>query len=244
MTNAPNPGNEPEPTSGNDQQQASTRGLRRRPRQRLWLFFSVVLLLGVGGGVTWTWFFIQYQLSPMVEQTVTKLLNRPVKLGKVESFSVNSLRFGSTQLPATLTDSDRASVQAVDVAYNPVKLLLNRTLEIELTLVKPDAYIEQDIKGNWVNTEIQTLPKGAIDVKLQVVRLRDADVLLVPRSQAGKLEKSVAVKVPSGAARFLNNNKLIQFDLGGQLVSGGNFKIKGESRPSAKETTWHYREPT
>ena len=236
MTNAPNPGNEPEPTSGNDQEPASTIGLRRRQRQRLWLFFSVVLLLGVGGGVTWTWFFIQYQLSPMVEQTVTKLLNRPVKLGKVEGFSLNSLRFGSTQLPATPTDSDRASVQAVDVAYNPVKLLLNRTLEIELTLVKPDAYIEQDIKGNWVNTEIQTLPKGAIDVKLQVVRLRDADVLLVPRSQAGKLEKSVAVKVPSGAARFLNNNQLIQFDLGGQLVSGGNFKIKGESRPSAKAT--------
>ncbi len=236
MTNAPNPGNEPEPTSGNDQEQASTIGLRRRKRQHLWLFFSVVLLLGVGGGVTWTWFFIQYQLSPMVEQTVTKLLNRPVKLGKIESFSLNGLRFGSTQLPATPSDSDRASVQAVDVAYNPVKLLLNRTLEIELTLVKPDAYIEQDIKGNWVNTEIQTLPKGAIDVKLQVVRLRDADVLLVPRSQAGKLEKSVAVKVPSGAARFLNNNKLIQFDLGGQLVSRGNFKIKGESRPSAKET--------
>src|SRR4028119_960994 len=116
MTNAPNPGNEPEPTSGNDQEQASTIGLRRRRRQRLWLFFSVVLLLGVGGGVTWTWFFIQYQLSPMVEQTVTKLLNRPVKLGKVESFSLNGLRFGSSQLPATPTDSDRASVQAVDVA--------------------------------------------------------------------------------------------------------------------------------
>jgi translocation and assembly module TamB len=236
MTNAPNPGNEPDPTSGNQPQQASTRVLRRRQQQRIALFIGVVLLAGVGGGLTWTWFFIQQQLGPTVEQTLSKILNRPVKLGRLESFSLNGLRFGSTKVPATPTDPDRADIEAVDVSFNLVPLLLHRTLPLDVTLVKPNVYIQQDKDGTWVNAKLQTLPKGAIDIKLEVLRLRNADVVLVPKGGGGNPKTPVALKIPSGKARFLNNNKLIPFDLEGQLVSGGNFAIKGESRLSEQRT--------
>ena len=236
MTNTPEPGNEPEPTSENQPQQASPRVLRQRQRRRIGLLIGAGLLVGVGGGITWAWFFIEQQLGPTVEQTLTKILNRPVKLGQVERFSLNGLRFGSTKVPATPTDPDRADIEAVDVSFNLVPLLLQRTLPLEVTLVKPNAYIEQSKDGAWVNTKLQTLPKGAIDIKLQVLRLQNADVVLVPRGGGGNPKTPVAVKVPSGKARFLNDNKLIQFDLGGQLVSGGNFTIKGESRPSEGRT--------
>ncbi len=236
MTNAPNPGNEPEPNSGNEPEQASTRALRQ-PQWRRWaIVLSIVLLTGIGGGVTWAWIFIQRQLAPLVEDNVTKLLNRPVNLGKLESFSLNSLRFGATKLPATPTDTDRVDIEAVDVTFNPVQVLLNRTLPLEVTLVKPDVYIEQDKDRVWVATKIQPQPKGAIDVKLQALRLRDADVVLVPRTQAGQLTKPVGTQVLSGTARFLNDNKLIQFGLDGSLVNGGSFSIQGENRPSTQET--------
>ncbi len=235
MTNAPNPGNEPEPTSSQPQQ-PSTTPVRRRRWRLLVLVLSILLLSGIGGGLTWVWFFVYRQLAPQVETTLIKMLNRPVKLGQVESFYLNGLRFGASSLPATRTDSDRASVEAVEVTFNLLPLLTDRTLPMEVTLVKPKAYIQQDKDGQWVETELQKLPKGAIDIKLQVLRVRDADVVLVPRGAQGNSNKPVPVSLSSGKARFLNDNKLIQFDLDGELVSGGNFTIKGETRPSVGES--------
>ena len=230
MKNAPNPGNEPEPTSGKEPTKASTRSLRPR-RRRLALIVSFLLLSGIAGASAWAWFFVYQQLAPLVQDTVAKILSRPVRMGKVESFSLNGLRFAATELPATATDRDRASVQYVDVTYNLLPLLLNRRLELDVTLVKPKVYLEQNREGEWVSTKIKTLPKGAIDVKLQSIKLRDADVELVPRGAAGNSKKPIFATLTSGKSRFLNNNKLIQFETLGSLVKAGDFTIKGESRP-------------
>ena len=118
MTNSPNPGNEPEPTSNEPEQASTRRDLRRRQQYRVALVLTIILLAGVGGGSAWLWFFVHRQLGPIVEKTVSKLLNRPLKLGKLESFYINGLRFGASQLPATPTDPDRGSVESVDVAFN------------------------------------------------------------------------------------------------------------------------------
>jgi len=232
MTNAPNPGNEPEPTSENQPEQPSTSQVRRRPLRRLGLVLSLILLSGIGGGMIWVWFFVYKQLAPQVETTVTKLLNRPVKLGPVEGFSPTGLRFGASSLPATAKDPDRATTEAVEVTFNLLPLLTDRTLPLDVTLVKPKAYIEQAQDAKWVNLNVQNLPKGAIDFKLNVLRVRDANVVLVPRGAAGNSRKPIALSIPSGKALFLNNNKLIKFDLGGQLIAGGNLTINGNSIPA------------
>src|SRR5919199_762109 len=235
MTNAPNPGNQPEPNSGNETEQPSTSAVRRRQWHRLAIILSLLLLSGIGGGVTWVWFFVYKQLAPQVETTVTKLLNRPVKLGPVEGLSPVGLRFGASSLPATATDSDRASAEAVEVTFNLLPLLTKRQLPLDVTLVKPKAYIEQAQDGKWVNLKVQNLPKGAIDIKLNVLRLRNADVSLVPRGAGGNSRQPIAVSIASGKALFLNNNKLIKFDLGGQLVRGGNLTLNGNSIPATGE---------
>jgi translocation and assembly module TamB len=171
-----------------------------------------------------------------VERNVERLLNRPLQLGEVESLTFNGLNFGAASIPATATDPDRATAKAVEIAFNPVQFLLTRTLELEITLVEPDVYLEQNKERQWVSTKLQPQEKGAIDVKLQALRFRDADVVLVPRSQAGKLQAPVTVVVPSGETRFLEENQLIKFELAGQLVRGGNFTIEGQSRPSVQQT--------
>ena len=236
MKNSPNPGNEPEPTSGNEPAQTSTRSLRRKPWRRLAILFSIILLTGIGGASAWAWFFVYMQLAPLVQNTVSKALSRPVRMGKVESFSFNGMRFAATELPATATDTDRGSAQAMEVKYNLLKLLLSRTVELDVTLIKPKVYIEQDVNREWIGTRIKTLPKGAIDVKLQYMRLRDAEVVLVPRGEAGNSKAPVLLNLASGTSHFLNNNQLIQFNTQGALVNGGNFTIQGESRPAVGET--------
>ena len=235
MKKAPNPGNKPEPTSGKEPTKASTRSLRPR-RRRLALIVSFLLLTGIAGASVWTWFFVYQQLAPLVQDTLAKMLSRPVRMGKVESLSLNGLRFARTELAATATDRDRASVQNVDVTYKLLPLLFNRRLELDVTLIKPKVYLEQNPEGEWVSTRIKTLAKGSIDVKLQSINLRDADVKLVPRGAAGNSKKPIFLTLTSGTSRFLNNNKLIQFETLGSLVKAGDFTIKGESRPDVGQT--------
>jgi len=235
MTNAPNPGNEPEPTPENQPEQPATTPVRRRYRRRLAIATTLLLLSGIGGGMIWAWFFVYRQLAPQVESTVSKIITRPIKLGKVESVSLNGMRFGASSLPPTATDPDRGTVEAVDVSFNLLPLLFERRLPLDVTLVKPNVYIEQAQDGKWVNFKTQALPKGALDIKLEVLRLRNANVVLVPRGAGRNSRKPIALTLSSGKARFLNDNKLIQFDTQGDLVGGGNLKITGSSRPPIGE---------
>lgn len=236
MTNAPNPNHEPTPNSENQPQPTPRHRPRRRGRNIL-LGLGVVLLVSFGVGVGFAWFFIQRQLAPMVEKNLARLLNRPVNLGQVESFTYNGLRFGASEVPATPTDPDHASMPAIDVAFNPFKLLLTRTLEFDITLIDPEVYLEQSQDGRWLDTRIQQQEKGFIDVKLQEIQVHSADVVLVPRSQNGaRLLKPVAIALPNGGAQFLNNNQLIQFNLQGNLLSGGQFRLQGTSRPAQEQT--------
>lgn len=236
MENTPNLGNESENNSPNQPQSGSPRN-PKPPRRRLWLvWLGVFLLLSAGSSLTMAWVFVQRMLTPMVERNVENLIERDVQLGKVESFSLSGLRFGPTELPATKTDPDQVSIRAVDVSYNPLKLILDRTLELNLTLVNPDVYIEQEQQGQWISTKLVPQPPGAIKVDLQSLRLRNAEVVLVPRGLDGQQQEAVEFSLPTGKARFLYNNKLIQYKVSGSSAAGGKLQLQGESRPQSQET--------
>ncbi|PSO89427.1 MAG: hypothetical protein BRC41_01280 [Cyanobacteria bacterium QH_9_48_43] len=229
MTNSPKPDNQQKPES------TSSTAPRRR---RLWLWLGLVLLVGVGGGVAYGWFFLQRQLTPLVEKNLSNAVNRPVELGDITRFSPTGLRFDSASVPATATDPDRASADAVDVTFNPLLLLTRRTLQMEVTLVRPDAYIEQNKQGAWITTRLNR-KKGFLKIDLQQIQLRDADLELVGMSPQGRLNPPVAVDLPSAQASFLNDYQLIRFKLQGHLRDAqgdSKFQIEGESRSKTQHT--------
>jgi translocation and assembly module TamB len=233
MTNSPRTDREPESVVLPLKQR-----LKRLCLNRITITLGVVLLVGTVGGVTAFWIFIHRQLAPLVQRELTKTLNRPVEVGELEGFSVNGkLRFGSSQIPATATDSDRVSVKAVDVTFNPFQLLWNRTLELDVTLIEPDIYIEQDPDKRWVATKIQRQPKGTgwIKTDLEVIRATQGNLVLVPLPLVDRPKVPIAVKQVNGSARLLEEGQLISFDLTGLPVNGGNLKVKGEARPSTEE---------
>ncbi|MEW5855947.1 MAG: hypothetical protein AB1861_00965, partial [Cyanobacteriota bacterium] len=182
MKNSPNSGNETAATRSN---------------RRLWVLLSrtglglgIILLLGTIGGVWWAWVFVHQRLAPIVEENLSQTLKRPVQLGKVEGFSINNLRFGASSIPVTPTDPDRASVEAVDVVFDPLALLFRRTLELNITLVNPDIYVEQDKEGRWVSTELKSEePSGPIKTDIQSIRVQNADVVLLPTPEIVERKK-------------------------------------------------------
>ncbi|NES86398.1 MAG: hypothetical protein F6K10_36335, partial [Moorea sp. SIO2B7] len=212
MSNSPNPGNLPEPTPENTPEPTVSRGFWQRLLRPVFMLMVMILVSGIGGGSLFAWYFIQKQLAPTVEKNLSSFLNRKVNVGPVEGFSLNGVRFGSSQIPATPTDPDHLFTEAVKVSYNPVKLLFTRTLELDVTLVEPNIYVEQDKDLNWVSTAFtQTAQDSAFKVDPKVVRWRDADVVVVPRSEVGIKQPPMRFTEVRGKSKFIDGGELIRF---------------------------------
>jgi translocation and assembly module TamB len=220
-------------------------------RKRLWLLvlkrgsiaLGGLLLLGVIIGVWRLWTFVETELTPLAQQSLTTTLNRPLKLGKVTKFSLTGVQFGASAIPATPTDPDRATVESVEVGFDLLQLIFKRHLKLDVTLVNPDIYIDQDDQGRWVSTTIASSGKdSAIKTDLDYLRFRNAKLALMPQErvrEAGGAGEVISSTIPTspvtfsqlnGSAQLLANNQLIRFDVGGQADSGGNISIQGETR--------------
>jgi len=212
--------------------------LRRFLSHRLTLtaIFLVVILLA--GGSLWAWLWIRDRLVPLIENNLRQLLGRPVELGAVQQISLTGIQFGESALPATPTDPDRASIESVEVGFSPLKLLLNRTLQLNVTLVEPDAYIEQAKDGSWLSTTIQLEEgSGFLRTDLQTIRIRDGDVVLNPLPKPGFTNKPIVFQQLNGVVRFLDNNQRIQFNVRGEAVGAGPIRLAGETRTTTQQTS-------
>ncbi len=234
--------------------------------KRLWLLvlsrggiaLGGILLVGIVGGVWRLWTFVQKDLTPLAQQSLTTTLNRPVNLGKVTNFSLTGVRFGASSIPATSTDPDRAIVDAVEVAFDPLQLIFNRELKLDVTLVNPDVYIEQDDQGRWITTSIAPPGKGgAIKTELDKIHFRNGKLALLPQSReqgaggaggAGEAGEARKVDLPpvgfsqlGGTAQLLKNNQLINFEAVGQSDDGGNVAIQGETLSKALVGNLHLK---
>lgn len=163
---------------------------------RTGLGIGALLLLGIIGGVWRLKGFVDHDLVPLATQGLTNTLNRPVKLGAVKSFSLTGVQFAASEIPATPTDPDRVNVKAVDVGFDIWKLVINRNLRLDVTLINPDVYVEQDRQGSWLTTTIAPPAEaGLIKTDLDKLRFRDANLVLVPKVSEGA---KISLPVPVG----------------------------------------------
>ncbi|MEG4939125.1 translocation/assembly module TamB domain-containing protein [Microcoleus sp. F4-D5] len=208
--------------------------LAPRPHRRWWRLLllsgtglSILGLVGVAVAQAW----VREKLAPLVETEVSQLLKRPVQIGRLERFSPTSLRFGRSTLPATPTDPDYASTEAVEVQFSVWQLLFNRTLKLDITLVKPSAYIEQDAKGRWVNipTRERKSP-GLFKTEVDAIRAENVAAVLVPSPAVGqKTSAPISVSLKNGSALFRDQNQRVLYELNGQFTNSDNFIVKADS---------------
>ncbi|MFN6476124.1 translocation/assembly module TamB domain-containing protein [Nostoc sp. DedQUE07] len=228
MTRSPNSENNQEPSN-----------------RRLWLLLlgrtslalGGVLLIGIIVGAWWARNYVYKDLAPLVQQNLEQLLGRPVKVGNVERFSLSSLRFSSLSIPATPTDADRVVAKALDVQFSPLQLLLSRKLALNVTLVQPNVYIQQDKDGRWVTAQVKAGEgQGFIQTELQSLQIQDGNVELMPFTALTKPNGSVILDRVGGIARFSDRNQRIGYDFNTQFTRGGAAKIVGETQVKAQQT--------
>ncbi|MEG4148384.1 translocation/assembly module TamB domain-containing protein [Microcoleus sp. Pol12B5] len=215
--------------------------LAPRPHRRWW---RLLLLSGTGLGIialvgavlAQAW--VRANLAPLVETEVSQLLKRPVQLGRLEGFSLTSLRFGRSTLPATPTDPDYASTEAVKVKFSVLQLLFTRTLKLDITLVQANAYIEQDAKGRWVNLPTaERKSPGLFKTEVEAIRAENAAAVLVPSPAVGqKTSAPISVSLRNGSALFRDQNQRVLYEVNGQFTNSDNFIVKADSMLPAAQT--------
>jgi translocation and assembly module TamB len=141
------------------------------------------------------------------------------------------VQFGSSQVPATPTDPDWAKVDGIRVSFNPWQVLWQRQLHLQVNLIRPKVYLEQNPVGLWVTTRIQTRPEtGPIQIRLTELRLQDGMAVLSPRPKPGKARQQVQFRNLQGGVNLLENNRRFSYVLRGNPSSKGAFRIRGESK--------------
>ncbi|QOV21998.1 translocation/assembly module TamB domain-containing protein [Anabaenopsis elenkinii] len=184
--------------------------------------------------------FVTKELTPLAATSITNTLNRPVNLGEVTGFSLTGVKFSASSIPPTPTDPDRVVADGVEVGFNPWQLIFQRQLQLDVTLVNPNIYIQQDDQGRWITTEISPPgPAGLIKTDLDKIRLRNGNLVLQPQGGDDQLENHpqkfsiapVGFSQINGTAQLLDKNQLIKFQLRGQANSGGSVAITGEVIP-------------
>jgi translocation and assembly module TamB len=189
------------------------------------------------GAVTAAW-WVREKLAPLVESEVSQTLKRPVKIGPLERFSPASLRFGRSSVPATATDPDYAATEAVQVRFSIWPLLFARTLKLDITLVKPSAYIVQDSQGRWINLPTaEPKPAGLFKTEISAVRVENVSAVLVPTPAAGQKDSApISVNLSRGSAVFRDRNRHVLYELDGQFTKNDNFKVSADSLPPIGQT--------
>lgn len=225
MTKSINEPPTPEPEKQNFWQKI-TRKLTSSPKK---VAGGIVAIAAFGSLGYWgTNVLVKQKLPPFLENQIGKIIERPLDLGEVKGFSLNSIEFGKTVIPATDTDTDRVTVEGVKVGFNIFPVLFRRTLPIDATLVNPNIYLEQEQDGEWINLDfLQSDPNEEkkdplvyFDVDLDV---EQANITAVPYQQ-----KPLKGQV-DGSGRFQQKKGWLDYDLDANIEQA-KATIKGETK--------------
>ncbi|NJL53488.1 MAG: hypothetical protein HC930_17380 [Hydrococcus sp. SU_1_0] len=200
------------------------------PKQwrRVVMTFALLLLGVTGGSLLYGWYFVQQKLIPLIEKEAGNYLHRPLELGELKSLSLTEANFGKSALPATGNNPDFVKVQRVKINLAPIYFLRRRELKLDLILLKPDVYIEQDAAKQWTPTDFGSGKKstGKIKVKVKSIQFEGGQLALVAyNSQSKSLNPAVIAKIDQIA--IYPQDQAIKFDAAAQLIQGGKFSLEG-----------------
>jgi len=170
---------------------------------------GTVAIAALGSLTYWgTQVLVKKKLPPFLESQIGNIIERPIELGEVKGFSLGGIEFDKTVIPPTATDPDKVEVERVKIVFNIFPVLFRRTLPLDVTLVNPDLYLEQEQDGEWLNVDFLNREKKELPIFFDVaIDVQQADITTVPYEQS-PLKAQV-----DGRGRFNQKQELLEYNL-------------------------------
>lgn len=144
---------------------------------------SVAIAFGVLGYIGTRW-LVTEKLPPFLERQLSQTLACPVDLGEVISFSFNSITFARSTVSVDDDDPDYVIVDRVKVGFNLLPVIFRRVLPLEVTLIDPDIYLEQDENGSWLDLPAGSEQGGGLPIDFDITVIAESgDVALLPNER-------------------------------------------------------------
>ena len=216
-----------------------------RPR-RFWRITA--LTLGAGTLIVGTiavlgaWLFINRGLTPLLERRLSDLLERELELGDLEGLSWNGVRVGPSRLNATENDPTYVTADAVEVGFNPLQVLFERELEIDLRLFGAEGYVEQHPDEGWLGIDVPTfepVEDPLVQVRMDDIEVVDSQITLVPLPADGASPLPLLIDALNGAVDIdpvdVNGQaaQRVDFEATATPPNGGSVEITGAVIPVA-----------
>lgn len=180
---------------------------------------AIALTATTLGGFWYGRYFINEQLSPLLQTELAKALKRPLQLGEVERFSFSSVRFGKSLVPPTAQESNFLAVDALEVKVDLWSYLTRRQLGLDAIAEKPQVFLKQDVSGML---QLPKITKPAPDqeagfVDLRTLRFDNAQVTIQTIAR-GELVSLSQVQIDSKWQITDPNNQSLQMNGQGRVT--------------------------
>ncbi|MBO1348438.1 MAG: translocation/assembly module TamB domain-containing protein [Hormoscilla sp. GUM202] len=246
-----------------------------------------LLLVGASAGAWSGWRWLHQELAPTVEEAIDGMIDREFRMGQLESIVPQlppgnfRLRFGSSSLPPTETDASYAAIEVVEVnvALRPMLWSRSRSVHgaaegsrsvqslsvnLDIRLIRPEVYLQEDEEGNWLNLTIQPQPETWLKISTDQVAIQDARIQIVPfpqkapdrvqrrppmslpgrRATGWALSDTISLSSINGQLNIFGNNQNFRFDINGKLDSGGDFNAQGNVQLPQRQANVQLRTQT
>ncbi len=190
---------------------------------KIGLGLFLLLIVAIGLGQWWA----KDNLAPMIEKELVKSLKRPIKLGKIEDIGINQIHLSNPNIPATGNDLNQVAVRDVFINFNPLQLLLDRTVKLDIHLVAPSVNLAQNISGSWLTIPPQDKQAPSpIKIEVGTIRIDEGQVVITPYSQN---PQPISVSKINLQAEVSDRQDRVKFNGGAQFQSTGQVQLQGNS---------------
>ena len=194
-------------------------------------FAMISLTIGVVGyfGVR---MWLYQNLPGLIETQLSKVIKRDVRVGQLKALYLTSLELGPSSIPATTTDPDHVAIKRIKVGFNPLPLLLKRSLPVTINLVNVDVYAQQEANGEWINLkDLNFDHSSSLPIDLDAkVRVWNSKIALLPYGQTNPFKVRV-----DATAGLSDNNKRLRYSIT-TAIAEGKTKLKGNTLLSSGQT--------
>lgn len=98
------------------------------------------------GGLWYVRHYINTQLTPQIQQELTRQLQRPVVLGEVQRATLGGLRLGKSAIPVTTTAQDFFNIEAIEVKLDLWQYLRTGRVGVDISADGVSAFIPQQVE--------------------------------------------------------------------------------------------------